>query len=122
MPLVVVIEDDAGSRKTLGRVLGAGGFDAALYESAEAFLEAPPDRPPIGMLLDLQLGGMSGLDLLRSLTGHDPHFPTIIITAFESRQYREEARRLGCVAYLKKPCEAKTILAALRNLTGGIPD
>ena len=115
-PLIVVIEDDLASQKTLSRVLRAGGYRSATYQSAEAFLSSPPRSPPIGLLLDLHLAGMSGLDLQRRLKNEGSTVPVIIITAFDDARSREQAERLGCVAYLRKPCEAETILALLRRL------
>jgi FixJ family two-component response regulator len=115
-PVVVVIEDDAGSQKTLGRVLRAGGYEAAIYGSAEEFLSSPPKSSPIGLLLDVHLGGMSGLDLQRRLKNEGSAIPVIIITAFDEARGRDEAERLGCFAYLRKPCEAQTILATLQRL------
>ena len=124
IPLVVVIEDDPNSQKTLARVLHAGGYEAALYNSAETFLSSPPHRTPIGLLLDVHLGGMSGLDLQRRLRDEGSSLPVILITAFDDARGREEAERLGCVAYLRKPCEAGTILALLHRLprTGFLPN
>jgi len=119
MPLVVVIEDDPASQKTLARVLRAGGYDAAIYASAEDYLAAPPPSPPLGLLLDVHLGGMSGLDLQRRLKKQGSTLPVIIITAFDDARSREQAEKLGCVAYLRKPCEAETILALLRRLVEG---
>ena len=116
MPLVVVIEDDPASQKTLARVLRAGGYDAATYDSAEEFLASPPRSSPIGLLLDVNLGGMSGLDLQRRLRKEGSTLPIIIITAFDDARSRDQAERLGCVAYLRKPCEAETILSLLRRL------
>jgi FixJ family two-component response regulator len=116
MPLVVVIEDDPASQKTLGRVLRAGGYEAVIYASAEDFLASPPSSPPIGLLLDVHLGGMSGLELHRRLRTEGSRLPVIMITAFDDARGHEQAERLGCVAYLRKPCEAETILAALRHL------
>ena len=116
MPLVVVIEDDPASQKTLARVLRAGGYDAATYDSAEDFLASPPRSSPIGLLLDVHLGGMSGLDLQRRLRKEGSTLPIIIITAFDDARSRDQAERLGCVAYLRKPCEAETILSVLRRL------
>ena len=115
-PLVIVIEDDPASRKTLARVLRAGGYEAALYTSAEEFLSSPPPASPLGMLLDVHLGGMSGLDLQRRLKDDGSTTPVIIITAFDDARSRAQAERLGCVAYLRKPCEAETIRALLRRL------
>jgi FixJ family two-component response regulator len=116
MPLVAVVEDDPASQKTLARVLRAGGYEAALYASAEDFLSAPPQSSPIGLLLDLHLSGMSGLDLQRRLRNEGSTIPVIIITAFDDARSREQAERAGCVAYLRKPCEAETILTLLRRL------
>jgi FixJ family two-component response regulator len=116
MPLVVVIEDDLASQKTLVRVLRAGGYDSATYDSAEDFLASPPRSSPIGLLLDVHLGGMSGLDLQRRLRNEGSTLPIIIITAFDDARSREQAERLGCVAYLRKPCAAETILDLLRRL------
>jgi FixJ family two-component response regulator len=115
MPLVAVVEDDPASQKTLARVLRAGGYEAEVYGSAEDFLSSPPVSP-IGLLLDVHLGGMSGLDLQRQLKNEGSTIPVIIITAFDDARSRERAERLGCVAYLRKPCEAETILALLRGL------
>ena len=121
MPLVAVVEDDPASQKTLARVLRAGGYEAALYASAEEFLSSPPQSSPIGLLLDVHLSGMSGLDLQRRLRNEGSTIPVIIITAFDDARSREQAERAGCVAYLRKPCEAETILALLRQLPHGEP-
>jgi FixJ family two-component response regulator len=116
LPLVAVVEDDASSRTSLARVLRAGGFDIAMYESAEDFLSARPDRAPICLLLDIQLGGLSGLDLQRRLRAEGSRIPFIAITAFDNEQTRLEAAVLGCVAYLCKPCEGHTIVALVESL------
>jgi FixJ family two-component response regulator len=121
MPLVAVVEDDPASQKTLARVLRLGGYQAALYTSAEEFLSSPPKSCPIGLLLDVHLSGMSGLDLQRRMRDEGLTIPVIIITAFDDLRSREQAERLGCVAYLRKPCEAETILALLRRLAHDEP-
>ena len=89
MPLVVVVEDDPASQKTVARLLRAGGFDAAIYSSAEDFLASPPQGVPVGLLLYVHLGGMSGLDLQRRLRNEGSTVPVIIITAFDDARSRE---------------------------------
>jgi FixJ family two-component response regulator len=121
MPLVVVIEDDPATQRTLGRLLRTGGYEAAVYSSAEDYLAAPPAAPTIGLLLDVHLPGRSGLDLQRQLRTEGSTIPVIIITAFDDARSREQAERMGCLAYLRKPCEAHTILDLLRGLATNPP-
>jgi len=116
LALVAVVEDDPTSQKALTRVLRTGGYEAEVYNSAEEFLSKPPELSPIGLLLDVQLGGMSGLELLRRLRADGSPIPVIIITAFDDPHGREQAECLGCLAYLQKPCEAHTILGLLDRL------
>jgi FixJ family two-component response regulator len=113
--LVVVIEDDAAERKALGRVLRAGGFTTAAYASAEEFRASPPSNAPLCLVLDVRLGGMSGLDLQRTLRAEGSTLPVIVVTAHDDPEIQSEAERLGCRAYLRKPFEGRTLLELLRS-------
>jgi FixJ family two-component response regulator len=113
---VIVVEDDVDARRTLARVLETAGYDAQMFASAEEYLAAPPPPSPMGLLLDVHLGGMSGLELQRRLRAAGSNIPIIIITASDDGRSREQAERLGCVAYLLKPCGALAILDALRSI------
>jgi len=114
--VVAVVEDDTSSRKTLLRVLRAGGFDAREYTSAEHYLASPPRPSPVGLLLDMNLGGMSGLELQKRLQTSGSTVPVIVITGRDDPRTEEESWRLGCRAYLHKPCDASAILDILRSL------
>ena len=87
-----------------------------MYGSAEEYLNSPPKQEPLGMLLDLQLPAMSGLDLQEQLRRQGSSIPVIVITAFDDERARRRAEAQGCVAFLRKPCEAGDILALLRKL------
>jgi FixJ family two-component response regulator len=80
-PAVVgVIEDDAVSRTALGRLLQAGGFEPALFDSAETFVVSPGNRKWLCLIVDVQLTGMSGIDLQRHLRAAGCDVPVIIMT------------------------------------------
>ena len=115
-PLVVVIEDDLATLKALGRVLRAGGLDAAMYSRAEEFLAAPPERPPKCLVIDLHHGDLSGLDLQRQLKAIGSAVPVIVMTAFDDPRVRAEAYRIGCVAYLDKGSDIEELLAVVHSL------
>ena len=114
--LVAIVEDDADARNALGRLLNAAGFDHALFESAEAFLASKPDRGCSCLILDVQLSGMSGIDLQRRLRSEGSTAPVIVITAHASDAIRERAEQSGCAAFLTKPFDGDSILALLRPL------
>src|SRR5262245_13592090 len=113
---VAIVEDDPSSRKTLLRVLQAGGFEPVIYENAEDYLKSPPIPAPMGLLLDMNLGGMSGLDLQAALNSRGSTVPVIVITGVDDPDFERESRRLGCLEYFHKPCDASAILGILNSL------
>jgi len=111
---VAVVDDDASFACALERLFRASGFEVHTYPSAEAFL-APTTLPqPDCLVLDIQLGGMSGLDLQRRLRELGaPAPPIIFVTAHDAPAVREEAERAGCSAYFLKPVPRKSIIEAI---------
>lgn len=109
---VAVVEDDAPSRNALGRLLRAGGFEPALFDSAEAFIEAPP-RAPLCLILDVNLTGMSGTDLQGQLRRAGSPTPIIVTTALRDACIRDRAEENGCTAFLWKPFNSTTLLSLL---------
>jgi FixJ family two-component response regulator len=118
--LVAVVEDDDDERTALGRVLRVGGFDVASYASAEAFLASPP-ADPLCLVLDVQLDGMSGLDLLAVLRAEASTLPVVVSTARDDAEANREARRLGCLSFLRKPFSGLALVALLQNLAAHGP-
>jgi len=118
---VVIVEDDAGMRKALERLLRVAGYEPASFSSAEAFLAAAGSDLPACLVLDIHLPGLSGFELHRRLTasGYEP--PVIFITAQDEESAREEARQLGCSAYFRKPFAGTALLEAIREVLGKRP-
>ena len=114
---VAVIDDESRLCTALSRLLRVEGFQPIAYLSAEAFL-ADAKRPQFDCLVvDIRLGGMSGLDLLRQLAAHGPHAPVIIITAFDDPDMRSQAVALGCAAFFRKRAPGSEIVDAIRRAT-----
>jgi FixJ family two-component response regulator len=113
--MVAVIEDDESARNALGRLLQVGGFEPALFDSAETFI-ASPDDGWLCLVVDVQLTGMSGIDLQRRLRGEGSQVPIVVITANRADVVRERAQRAGCAAFLSKPFNGNTILSILDSI------
>jgi len=112
---VAVIEDDEISRHAIGRLLQAGGFEPALFDSAETFLSTPPSRDWLCLIVDVQLPGMSGIDLQRTVRSENSEVPIIITTGNRADAIRERAQQAGCEAFLLKPFSSETILSLLAS-------
>jgi FixJ family two-component response regulator len=113
---VAVVDDDESICRSFGRLLRAAGIQPITYASAEAFL-ADTKRPRFDCLvLDIQLGGMSGIELSRRLTAEGGHTPVIFVTAHDNPSGRAEAEAAGCVAYFRKTDSGAEVLEAIRRL------
>jgi FixJ family two-component response regulator len=110
---IVVVEDDAGMKKAIERLLRAAGFQPVSFASAEELLQTEAADSAACLVLDIHLPGLSGLELGRLLVTSDRAKPVIFITAQDEAPLRDEARRLGC-AYFRKPFEGKKLLEAIR--------
>jgi len=113
---VAVIEDDDVARKALGRLLKVGGFEPALFDCAETFIASPSNRDWLCLIVDVQLTGMSGIDLQRRLRCEGSEVPVIIITANRADIVRDRAQQAGCAAFLSKPFSGVTILSILDSI------
>jgi len=110
---VAVVDDDKSFACALERLFRASGFDVRTYLSAEAFLAAMPALQPDCVVLDIQLGGMSGLDLQRGLREAGDKQPIIFVTAHDAPRVRQEAEQGGCSAYFLKPVPRKSLIEAI---------
>ncbi len=113
---VAVVDDDENLCRSFGRLLRAAGIQPIMYPSAEAFL-ADSKHPQFDCLvLDIELGGMSGLELSRRLTAEGGHPPFIFITAHDDPEGRAEAEAAGCAAYFRKNDSGAEVLEAIRRV------
>jgi FixJ family two-component response regulator len=110
---VAVVDDDASFASALERRIRASGFEVRTYPSAEAFLAPATLSQPDCLVLDIHLGGMSGLDLQRRLHKLGASAPVIFVTAHDAPGVREEAEREGCAAYFLKPVPGQLLVEAI---------
>jgi FixJ family two-component response regulator len=112
---VAVVDDDENLCRSLARLLRAAGFQPITYASAEAFL-ADTKRPQFDCLvLDIQLGGMSGIELAHRIVAEGGSTPIIFITAHDDPEARAEAEAAGCMAYFRKTDSGAEVLNAIRR-------
>lgn len=101
---VAIVDDNPSLRRSLSRLLRSAGFAVCDYESAEAFLSAVESARPDCVVLDIELGGMSGADAKRELDHRGLTIPVVFITAFD-----EEETRTALADHPGVPCPAQAI-------------
>jgi FixJ family two-component response regulator len=113
---VAVVDDDEMVCQSFGRLLRAAGLQPITYPSAEAFL-ADTKHPQFDCLvLDVQLDGMSGIELAQRLKADGGSPPFIFITAHDDPAARGEAEAAGCAAYFQKTDSGADVLETIRRV------
>jgi len=110
---VAVVDDDPSLLKAAADLLDARGFSASLFNSAEEFLDSGETERVDCLLLDIHLGGMSGIELRQQLSTSRPALPVIFMTALDDDSIRGQALRAGCIACLRKPFTARELMDAI---------
>lgn len=110
---IAVVEDDESLLRSLYRLLRAAGMVPVTYRSAEDFLNDAKHPQFDCLILDIQLDGMSGIELSERLSDSGSTTPVIFLTALEDPDVYERALRTDPVAYLKKSEPAESLLGAI---------
>ncbi len=111
---IAIVDDEASVRKALARLLSASALNSRTYASAREFLDSLASDVPECLIVDLQMPEMTGLELQGELLRAGVKIPTIVITAHNEESFREQCRAAGAAAYLLKPLDEATLIAAIK--------
>ncbi len=116
--IVAIVDDDPGMRAALQSLLSSHGYVAELYASAAEFLDAATTSKAACLLVDVQLGDITGIEMGRRLCAGGYRFPIVFMTGSTDATFRKQAMDLGCAAYLQKPFTADRLGEAILTATG----
>jgi FixJ family two-component response regulator len=114
--LVFVVDDDPGTLKGVQRLLRQHGYDSVLFPSVEAFENHDDVDKAVCIILDINLGDGSGIELRRRLKAAGSSVPVIYMTANDDPAVRAAALASGCLAFLTKPFAAKSPIEPIKRL------
>jgi FixJ family two-component response regulator len=120
-PWIAVVDDDPAVLKGLRRLLQSRAFRVQTFESGRDFLAALPHGLPECLIVDLQMPGMSGLELQQHLARNCIPIPIILITAHGEAALRGRHEEAGLVAFLLKPVQENSLFAAINKAIGASP-
>src|SRR5438094_10467456 len=113
--LVFIVDDDRGTRESLRNLIRSAGLSAQTFSSAQEFLAAERPKSPSCLLLDVQLPGLSGLDLQQELAKADVKIPIIFITGHGDIPMSVRAIKAGALEFLTKPFDDEDLLNAIQQ-------
>ena len=116
--IVAVIDDDPEMRAAVASLLMSFGYSAETFDSAETFLTCASTTKAVCLVIDIQLGDISGVELAHQLIADGYSYPIIFITGLNDETVRNQADALGAVAYLHKPFPTKSLIDAVQKAVG----
>jgi FixJ family two-component response regulator len=120
VPVVSIVDDDASVRVATHRLVRSLGYIAHTFSSADEFLRSPHVNDTSCLIADVQMPGMSGVELQSVLLAQGRRMPIIFITAFPEESARTRALEAGAVCFLTKPFDGPTLVKYLAAAVAGI--
>jgi len=121
-PLISIVEDDQPFRESMRKLVRALGYTVEAFPSAADFLASPLLPETACLVTDVQMPGMTGVELHKHLIGAGYAIPTILVTAYPDEAVRKRALKNGAVCYLSKPVDDEHLERCLRSaLESGKP-
>ncbi len=114
-PIVAVVDDDEAVRAALDNLLQSLGLEVSTFASAEAFLASPVPASAACLIADVQMPGMSGLDLQHHLRKAGNGVPVILMTAFPEDHLRRRAAACGAIGFFAKPFESNALIVCVEG-------
>ncbi len=117
---ILVVEDDPNLREALVETLKLESMDVIAANNAESAVEIISKTPNLNLIIsDVNMGNMSGHDLLRLVKSDFPHIPMLLITAYASIRESVSAMKEGASDYLVKPFEPEILVETVKRFVGG---
>jgi FixJ family two-component response regulator len=120
-PLISIIDDDESMRCAVKSLVTSLGLNAYTFASAEEFLRSPHVEHTSCLISDLQMPGLSGVELQNTLLAQDRRIPIIFMTAFPEERMRTRAMKDGALGFLSKPFESQMLINLIEKAIGISP-
>jgi FixJ family two-component response regulator len=116
--MISIIDDDDSVRLATAGLARSLGFNATAFESAEDFLRSSNLEGTSCLICDIQMAGMSGIELQDHLIAHGYHIPIILITAFPEERVRKRALETGAIGFFGKPFDSLAMIRCIDSALG----
>jgi FixJ family two-component response regulator len=114
-PVISIIDDDESFRTAMHGLLRSCGFSVDTFASAEDFLQSPRANDTSCLITDVQMPGMSGLELQSRMIAQGSRMPVIFVSAYLEERVRMKSLQAGAVGFLAKPFDDQMLLDCLNS-------
>jgi FixJ family two-component response regulator len=115
VPVIAIVDDDESFRRATTSFVRSLGYGTATFESAEAFLKSDRFSDTDCVITDVQMPGMTGIELQGRLIADGHRVPVIFITAFPEMRARAQALAAGAIGFLAKPFNDQNLITCLNE-------
>lgn len=115
VPLISIVDDDASIRVAMVNLVRSLGFEVCSFKSADQYLKSSERLQTSCIVSDVQMPGLSGLDLQSSLAAQDDRTPIIFITAYPQPDIKQRALDAGAVCFLAKPFDGTRLISCIEE-------
>ena len=115
VPIISIIDDDDSMRCAMKSLVTSLGLRVHTFRSAEEFLQSPRVNDTSCLITDVQMPGLSGVELQNLLLAQARHLPIILVTAFPEERMRNRAIEAGALGFLSKPFESQTLIKLIEK-------
>jgi FixJ family two-component response regulator len=115
VPILSIIDDDDSMRCAMKSLVTSLGLRVHTFRSAEEFLQSPRVDDTSCLITDLQMPGLSGVELQSLLLSQARHVPIILVTGFPEERMRNRAMEAGALGFLSKPFESQTLIKLIEK-------
>ena len=115
VPIISIIDDDDSMRCAMKSLVTSLGLRVHTFRSAEEFLQSPRVNDTSCLITDVQMPGLSGVELQNLLLAQARHSPIILVTAFPEERMRNRAIEAGALGFLSKPFESQMLIKLIEK-------
>ena len=119
VPMIAIVDDDESVREATKALVRSMGYGAVTFASAEEFLESDQLDEMLCVITDVQMPGLSGVELQKRLMAEGHRMPVIFITAYPNERTRQLALDAGAIGYLSKPFSDESLVQCLERALPG---
>jgi FixJ family two-component response regulator len=119
VPMISIVDDDPSVREATKGLVRSLGYGAAAFASAEDFLQSDQVNDTACLITDVQMPGLSGVELQSRLIAQGNCTPIIFITAFPEQRIRTRALEAGAVGFLSKPFDEDRLIEYIHAALNG---